>query len=75
MAKDKLNNMLVALKVVKKEVILQYDMADLLSNEIKIQTFLNHPNIIKLYGYFHDKEYVYLIQEFAEDELFSELKR
>jgi serine/threonine protein kinase len=23
--------------------------------EVKIHLFLNHPNIVKMYGYFHDK--------------------
>jgi len=30
-------------------------------NEIKIHSFLHHPNIAKLYGCFHDQEYIYLI--------------
>lgn len=29
--------------------------------EIKIQTFLNHPNALKMYGYFSDKKNVYLL--------------
>jgi serine/threonine protein kinase len=27
--------------------------------------YLNHPNIVKLYGFFHDQENVYLIMEYC----------
>ena len=36
-------------------------------NEIKIHFFLNHPNIAKLYGYFYDELFIYLICEYAVD--------
>lgn len=31
-----------------------------LVREIKIQSFLNHPNIVKMYTFFSDKTYIYL---------------
>lgn len=35
-----------------------------------------HPNILRLYGYFHDAARVYLILEFApKGELYGELQR
>lgn len=35
-----------------------------------------HPNILRLYGYFHDPSRVYLILEFApKGELYGELQR
>lgn len=35
-----------------------------------------HPNILRLYGYFHDSTRVYLILEFApKGELYGELQR
>lgn len=35
-----------------------------------------HPNILRLYGYFHDPARVYLILEFApKGELYGELQR
>lgn len=43
--------------------------------EIKIHSQLDHPNIIKLYGVFHDDENVYMILEWSPDgELYKELK-
>ena len=43
--------------------------------EIKIHSYLNHQNIIKLYGVFHDDEKVYMILEYAAGgELYREMK-
>ena len=35
--------------------------------EMKIQTFLDHPNIIKNYGFFSDEENIYTIMELGCD--------
>ena len=44
--------------------------------EIKLQFFLNHPNILKLYGVFDDEEHIYLILEYMEDgTLYNQLKK
>lgn len=67
--------MIVALKEISKVFLIEQDMIDLLFNEIKILSLLNHPNILKLYGVFSDSENVYLVTEFIEGgELFTELK-
>lgn len=47
-----------------------------LAREIKIQSFLNHPNIVKLYGWFAEEDQVYLILELCySGQLYSYLKR
>lgn len=44
--------------------------------EVKIQMYLNHPNIIKLYGCFDDEKFIYIILEVAMGgQLFQQLKR
>lgn len=44
--------------------------------EIKLQAFLNHENILKLYGVFDDDENIYLILEFMEEgNLYGVLKK
>lgn len=41
-----------------------------------MQFYLNHPNILKLYGVFHDEENIYLILEYMEEgTLYSALKK
>ena len=44
--------------------------------EIKLQSYCNNPNIINLYGFFHDELHIYLILEYATDgTLFNYLHR
>lgn len=43
--------------------------------EIKIQLFINHPNIIKVYGFFDDLLHFYIIMECALDGHLSEYIR
>ncbi len=44
--------------------------------EIKIQSFLNHPNIVKLYTFFSDEKAIYLVQELCiSGQLYSLLKK
>ena len=47
-----------------------------LIREIKIQTFLNHPNIVKLYTFFCDKQFIYFVLELCySGQLYSFLKK
>jgi serine/threonine protein kinase len=41
-------------------------MEDQLILEIKLQAFMDHPNILKLYTFFHDYENIYLVLEYME---------
>ena len=50
-----------AIKSVSKQMIREENLEEPFTREVKIQMFLQHPNIVKLYGYFHDAENVYLI--------------
>ena len=46
-------------------------MEEQLAREIKIQSTLDHPNIVKMYGTYYDEEKIYLILEYCSDgELF-----
>ena len=67
---------LYALKQIKKKAILENDILNQFIMEIKLQFYLNHPNILKLFGVFDDEENIYLILEYMEDgTLYSQLKR
>jgi serine/threonine protein kinase len=51
-------------------------MIDQFILEVKIQHYLNHPNILSLHGYFDDAEHVYLMLEYMEEgTLFLHLKK
>lgn len=66
-------NFVVALKVIKKTQAAEHSRCFL--EEIKIQSFLDHPNIIKLYGLTSDKENIYMIMEVSSHNLFREIKQ
>ncbi|CAD8137485.1 unnamed protein product [Paramecium octaurelia] len=75
-AQDKQTKVIVALKVIPKAILQKYGMEKQLSNEIKLQGYMDHPNILKLYGYFQEWSKVVLILEYATDgELFKLLKK
>lgn len=76
LAREKKSNFLVALKVLDKAEIKKQSYESQIVREINIQSSLNHPNILRLYGCFHDAETIYLILELAPDgELFQEIKK
>lgn len=49
-------------------------MQDQVVSEIKLQTYMNHPNILKIYGFFHDQKNIYLILEYCSQCLFKEFR-
>lgn len=66
--------MLVAIKKVPKEKV-KY-MLEQFINEIKIQMYLDHPNIVKLYGFFDDATHFFIIMEYMEGgSLFALIKK
>jgi len=51
-------------------------MVEQLVTEIKIQSFCNHENIVKLFDCFEDEDHLYLLLELMSDgTLFDHLKK
>lgn len=51
-------------------------MIDQFIQEIKIQLCLNHPKLVKVYGYFADAEHFYMLVEYMEEGcLYSIMKK
>ncbi|CAH7401999.1 aurora kinase C [Phodopus roborovskii] len=76
LARLKENHFIVALKVLFKSQIEKEGLEHQLRREVEIQAHLQHPNILRLYNYFHDARRVYLILEYApKGELYKELQR
>jgi serine/threonine protein kinase len=47
-----------------------------MKRELEIQWRLNHPNIVRLYGYFYDKECIYVVLEYCpHGNLYQKLRR
>ena len=76
LAREKKTKFIVALKVLNKHQLRKSNFEHQLRREIEIQSHLRHPNILRLYGYFYDKEKVYLILEYANGgELYKRLQK
>ncbi|KAL6569413.1 Serine/threonine-protein kinase Aurora-3 [Orobanche minor] len=76
LAREIKSKYIVALKVIFKEQIEKYRLHHQLRREMEIQTSLRHPNVLRLYGWFHDAERIFLILEYAHGgELYRELRK
>ncbi|KAG2223896.1 hypothetical protein INT45_009348 [Circinella minor] len=75
LAREKQSGFVVALKVLYKKALADSKVERQLRREVEIQGNLRHPNILRLYGYFHDETRVFLILELAaKGELYKELQ-
>ena len=61
LVKEKATGFVCAMKVYKKSQIQADNFIEQFIREIKIQLFLNHPNIIKMFGYFDDLSFIYIL--------------
>lgn len=67
---------IVALKCLHKQEIVAGKVEKQVRREIEIQQNLRHPNILRLYGYFHDSKRIFLVLEFAaKGELYKQLSK
>lgn len=71
-AMHKATGMLFAIKKIFKSTIMEYDMIDQFTRELKIHYTLNYPNIIKLYTHFDDEYHVFLVMEYGEGGMLME---
>ncbi|EMC93473.1 hypothetical protein BAUCODRAFT_125332 [Baudoinia panamericana UAMH 10762] len=76
LARERSNNFICALKVLHKSELTQGKVEKQVRREIEIQSNLAHPNILRLYGHFHDTKRIFLILEFAgRGELYKHLRK
>ena len=62
--------------MIEKKLIKEEDIVDQFIRELKIQMYLNHANIIKMYGFFDDANYIYIILEVGTGgQLYHQLKK
>ncbi|KAF5361153.1 hypothetical protein D9758_009097 [Tetrapyrgos nigripes] len=65
---------ILALKTFYKSEVIQQNNEHQLCQEIEIQMNLRHPNILRLHGYFHDSQRVFLMLELAPNgDLYKQL--
>lgn len=65
LVREKRLGMVMAMKMINKQELKESDMMGQLIFEIKIQSFINHPNTLRMFGYFHDEKYIYMLLELA----------
>ena len=56
-----------ALKVVFKHMLEKFDFFSQMKRELEIQWRLDHPNIVKLHGYFYDAKNIYVVLDYCEN--------
>ncbi|WWD17750.1 hypothetical protein CI109_102191 [Kwoniella shandongensis] len=67
---------ILVLKCLTKDEIMSQDVQTQVRREIEIMQQLRHPNIIRLYGWFHDATRIFLMLEYAgRGELFKQLSK
>lgn len=76
LARERNAGFICALKVLHKSELQMGRVEKQVRREIEIQSNLRHPNILQLYGHFHDSKRIFLILEFAgKGELYKHLRR
>lgn len=67
---------ILALKCLYKSELVEGKVEKQTRREIEIQKNLRHPNVLRLYGFFHDEKRIFLMLEFAgQGELYKQLSR
>ena len=59
-------NILRAMKIISKEIIIETENGQKFLDEIEILKHLEHPNIMKIYECFNDKDNLYIISEYYD---------
>ncbi|KAH7041169.1 kinase-like domain-containing protein [Microdochium trichocladiopsis] len=76
LVRERMSGFICALKVLHKNELQQGRVEKQVRREIEIQSNLRHPNILQLFGHFHDSKRIFLILEFAgKGELYKHLRR
>jgi serine/threonine protein kinase len=74
LVEEKVTQCIYAIKTMNKLKIKEADMQDQVFWEIKLQMYMNHPNILKLYGSFDDSKNIYLVLEYCSNCLFKDFR-
>jgi serine/threonine protein kinase len=76
MVRHKKTKSIFALKKIPKEMIKSHFMVDQLALEIKLQSYLDHKNILGIYNFFDDATHLYILLEYMDQgTLYSQLKK
>lgn len=65
LARERKTKHIVALKALSIKQIASEQCSHQVRREIEIHTHLDHPNILKMHGFFFDTKNIYYIMEYA----------
>jgi serine/threonine protein kinase len=75
LVKEKTTGYVLALKVMEKNRFPDSDSRSHINEELQIHKYLNHPNIVKMFGYFYDDKRIYIMLEYVSNgDMFTYLK-
>lgn len=72
-AREKKSRFVCVLKIIRKKLLTKHNLEKQLISEIGLHSSFNHPNILRLYGYFFDDERIMMILEYAAHGTLSNL--
>ena len=76
MVKHRKTKTIYALKKIPKQMIKSHFMVDQLALEIKLQTYLNHKNVLEIYNFFDNSTHLFIVLEYMDQgTLYSQLKK
>jgi len=74
--KRSVHQSIVAIKILFKSQLQKASVEHQFRRELEIQSHLKHPNILRMYGWFHDDSRIYIVLEYAcYGELYKKLKK
>ena len=75
MVRNKITNKIRAMRIIKRDIVEYKEDESLFMKELALLRTLDHPNIVKLYEFFKEERYYYLLSEYCEGgELFKLVK-
>lgn len=64
LARHKETGFIAAIKRIQKAKIKEYNMAGQFAKEVRLHSSLDHPKIVRFYGFFEEKKEVYMVLEY-----------
>lgn len=72
-AREKKSHFICVLKIIRKSLLKKHNLENQMISEIELHASFNHPNILRLFGYFFDDERIMMILEYAPKGTLSDL--
>ncbi|XP_057536827.1 CBL-interacting serine/threonine-protein kinase 21 [Amaranthus tricolor] len=65
LARNIINNQIVAIKIIDKEMVLSNNLMSQVQREIRTMKLLNHPNIVRIHEVIGTKTKIYIVMEYV----------